>query len=192
MTKISRFVAAMLATSVFATAAIAADARPFNVDLTPTNPHYMLYEDWLSQEVHNQLVLLPFYSVFDNLEYKINDREVTLLGQVTQPTVKTDAEVAVKAIEGVTKVIDNIEVLPVSPMDDQIRRAEFRAIYRDPALQRYAFGPVPPIHIIVRNGHVTLEGVVANQGDKNLVNIRANSVPDVFSVTNNLRIESSE
>jgi BON domain len=192
MTKISRFVAAMLATSVFATAAIAADARPFHVDLTPPDPHYMLYEDWLSQEVHNQLVLLPFYSVFDNLEYKINDREVTLLGQVTQPTVKTDAEVAVKAIEGVTEVIDNIEVLPVSPMDDQIRRAEFRAIYRDPALQRYAFGPVPPIHIIVRNGHVTLEGVVANQGDKNLVNIRANAVPGVFSVTNNLRIESSE
>jgi len=192
MTKISRFVAAMLATSVFAIAAIAADARPFNVDLTPPDPHYMLYQDWLSQEVHNQLVLLPFYSVFDNLEYKINDREVTLLGQVTQPTVKTDAEVAVKAIEGVTKVIDNIEVLPVSPMDDQIRRAEFRAIYRDPALQRYAFGPVPPIHIIVKDGHVTLEGVVANQGDKNLVNIRANAVPGVFSVTNNLRIESSE
>ena len=192
MTKISRFVAAMLATSVFATAAIAADARPINVDLTPPDPHYMLYEDWLSQEVHNQLVLLPFYSVFDNLEYKINDREVTLLGQVTQPTVKTDAEVAVKAIEGVTKVIDNIEVLPVSPMDDQIRRAEFRAIYRDPALQRYVFGPVPPIHIIVKDGHVTLEGVVANQGDKNLVNIRANAVPGVFSVTNNLRIESSE
>ena len=192
MSKISRFVAAMLATSVFATAAIAADARPINVDLTPPDPHYMLYEDWLSQEVHNQLVLLPFYSVFDNLEYKINDREVTLLGQVTQPTVKTDAEVAVKAIEGVTKVIDNIEVLPVSPMDDQIRRAEFRAIYRDLALQRYVFGPVPPIHIIVKDGHVTLEGVVANQGDKNLVNIRANAVPGVFSVTNNLRIESSE
>jgi len=192
MTKISRFVAAVLATSVFAIAAIAADARPFNVDLTPPDPHYMLYQDWLSQEVHNQLVLLPFYSVFDNLEYKINDREVTLLGQVTQPTLKTDAEVAVKAIEGVTKVIDNIEVLPVSPMDDQIRRAEFRAIYRDPALQRYVFGPVPPIHIIVKDGHVTLEGVVANQGDKNLVNIRANAVPGVFSVTNNLRIESSE
>ena len=192
MTKISRFVAAMLATSVFATAAIAAYARPFNVDLTPPDPHYMLYEDWLSQEVHNQLVLLPFYSVFDNLEYKINDREVTLLGQVTQPTVKTDAEVAVKGIKGVTKVIDNIEVLPVSPVDDQIRRAEFRAINRDPALQRYAFGPVPPIHIIVKDGHVTLEGVVANQGDKNLVNIRANAVPGVFSVTNNLRIESSE
>ena len=95
-------------------------------------------------------------------------------------------------VRAVEKVIDNIEVLPVSPMDDQIRRAEFRAIYRDPALQRYALGPVPPIHIIVKDGHVTLEGVVANQGDKNLVNIRANAVPGVFSVTNNLRIESSE
>jgi hyperosmotically inducible periplasmic protein len=192
MTKVSRFVAVLFATSVFAAAAIAADAHSINVDLTPPDPHYMLYQDWLAQEVHHQLVLLPFYSVFDNLEYKINGREVTLLGQVAQPTVKTDAEYAVKGIEGVTKVIDNIEVLPVSPMDDQIRRAEFRAIYRDPALQRYAFRPVPPIHIIVRDGHVTLEGVVANQGDKNLVNIRANAVPGVFSVTNNLRIESSE
>jgi hypothetical protein len=85
-----------------------------------------------------------------------------------------------------------LDLMPVSPMDDQIRRAEFRAIYRDPAPQRYAFGPVPPIHIIVRDGQVALEGVVANQGDKNLVNIRANAVPGVFSVTNNLRIESSE
>lgn len=192
MTKVSRFVAVLFATSVFAAAAIAADARSINVDLTPPDPHYMLYQDWLAQEVHHQLVLLPFYSVFDNLEYKINGSEVTLLGQVTQPTVKLDAETAVKGIEGVTKVIDNIEVLPVSPMDDQIRRDEFRAIYREPALQRYAFGPVPPIHIIVKGGHVTLEGVVANQGDKDLINIRANSVPGVFSVTNNLRIESGE
>jgi hyperosmotically inducible protein len=192
MTKVSRFVAVLFATSVFAPAAIAADAHSINIDLTPPDPHYMLYQDWLAQEVHHQLVLLPFYSVFDNLEYKINGSEVTLLGQVTQPTVKLDAETAVKGIEGVTKVIDNIEVLPVSPVDDQIRRAEFRAIYREPALQRYAFGPVPPIHIIVKGGHVTLEGVVANQGDKNLINIRANSVPGVFSVTNNLRIESGE
>ena len=104
--------------------------------------------------------------------------------------MKIDAENAVKGIEGITKVINNIEVLPVSPMDDQIRRAEFRAIYSEPALHRYAFGPVPPIHIIVKGGHVTLEGVVDNQGDKNLVFIRANGVPGVFSVTNNLRVES--
>jgi osmotically-inducible protein OsmY len=150
------------------------------------------YEDWLTQEVRHQLVLLPFYSVFDNLEYKVDGSEVTLLGQVTLPTVKIDAENAVKHIEGVTKVNNKIEVLPVSPMDDQIRRAEFRAIYREPALQRYAFGPVPPIHIIVKNGHVTLEGVVDTQADKELVYMRANGVPGVFSVTNNLRVESGD
>jgi hyperosmotically inducible protein len=191
MIKVSRVVAIMLATFVFATAAIAADAHLNYADrLTLPNPHYMLHSDWLADEVRHQLVLLPFYSVFDNLEYKIDGTEVTLLGQVTQPTVKIDAENAVKRIEGVTKVINNIEVLPLSPMDDQIRRAEFRAIYSDPALRRYSFGPVPPIHIIVKNGHVTLEGVVDNQGDKNLVAIRANSIPGVFSVTNNLRVES--
>jgi hyperosmotically inducible periplasmic protein len=150
------------------------------------------YEDWLTQEVRHQLVLLPFYSVFDNLEYKVDGSEVTLLGQVAQPVVKIDAENAVKRIKGVTKVTNNIEVLPVSPMDDQIRRAEFRAIYSEPALQRYAYGPVPPIHIIVKGGHVTLEGVVANQADKELVYMRANGVPGVFSVTNNLRVQSGE
>ena len=193
MTKVSRFVTITLATILFAASAVAVDTHPnLNDDLIPPDPHYMLYQDWLAQEVRHQLVLLPFYSVFDNLEYKINGSEVTLLGQVTRPTVKLDAENAVKAIEGVTKVVNNIEVLPVSPMDDQIRRAEFRAIYGEPALRRYAFGPVPPIHIIVKGGHVTLEGVVDNQGDKNLVYIRANSVPGVFSVTNNLRVQSGE
>jgi hyperosmotically inducible periplasmic protein len=150
------------------------------------------YGDGLTQEVRHQLVLLPFYSVFDNLEYKVDGSEVTLLGQVTLPTVKIDAENAVKRIEGVTKVNNKIEVLPVSPMDDQIRRAEFRAIYGEPALQRYAFGPVPPIHIIVKNGHVTLEGVVDNQTDSELAYMRANRVPGVFSVTNNLRVESGK
>jgi hyperosmotically inducible protein len=150
------------------------------------------YEDWLRQEVRHQLVLLPFYSVFDNLEYKVDGSEVTLLGQVVLPTLKIDAENAVKHIEGVTDVVNKIEVLPVSPMDDQIRRAEFRAIYGEPALQRYAFGPVPPIHIIVKNGHVTLEGVVNTQADKELVYMRANQVAGVFSVTNNLRVESGE
>jgi hyperosmotically inducible protein len=158
--------------------------------LTPPDAHFMLYQDWLAEEVRHRLVLLPFYSVFDNLECRVDGNTVTLLGQVTQPTVKVDAETAVKGIEGVGKVIDNIEVLPVSPMDDQIRRAEFRAIYNEPALRRYAFGPVPPIHIIVKGGHVTLEGAVRNQADKDLVYIRANGVPGVFSVTNNLQVES--
>jgi hyperosmotically inducible protein len=191
MTKANLAVAILLATTLFASTAIASGTHPnFDDGLIPPDPHYMLYEDWLAQEVRHQLVMLPFYSVFDNLEYKIDGSEVTLFGQVTRPTVKIDAENAVKSIEGVTKVINNIEVLPVSPMDDQIRRAEFRAIYHEPALQRYAYGPVPPIHIIVKNGHVALEGVVARQADKDLAYIRANSVPGVFSVTNNLRVES--
>ena len=147
------------------------------------------YENWLTQEVHHQLVLLPFYSVFDNLEYKVDGSEVTLLGQVVLPTVKIDAENAVKRIEGVTKVNDNIQVLPLSPFDNGIRRAEYRAIFREPGLQRYALGALPPIHIIVENSHVTLEGVVDSQGDNDLAGLRANGVPNVFSVTNNLKVE---
>ena len=143
----------------------------------------------LMKEVRHQLVMLPYYSVFDNLEYKVEGDKVTLLGQVTRPTLKSDAERAVKSIEGVATVDNQIEVLPVSPMDDQIRRAEYRAIYSASSLFRYAQQAVPPIHIIVRNGHVTLEGVVASEADKNLAGVRANSVPNVFSVTNNLVVE---
>jgi len=110
------------------------------------------------------------------------------LDQLTNGAVKDDAESAVKHIEGVTKVNNNIQLLPVSPMDDQIRRAEFRAIYGEPALEKYASGSLLPIHIIVNGGHVTLEGYVNSQSDKDLVNIKANSVPNVFSVTNNLKV----
>jgi hyperosmotically inducible protein len=109
-----------------------------------------------------------------------------------RPVLKSDAENVVKRVEGVTQVIDEIKVLPLSPMDDQIRRAVYRAVYGDPALStRYGFRAVPSIHIIVENGHVTLEGVVANQMDKNLVNLRANGVPIVFSVSNQLQVEGS-
>jgi hyperosmotically inducible periplasmic protein len=146
---------------------------------------------WLAQEVRHQLLLVPWYSVFDNLEFKVNGSEVTLLGQTVNPTLKHDAENAVKNIEGVTKVNNNIEVLPVSPMDDSIRRAIYHAIYEEPQLQRYAMGSLPAIHIIVKGGHVTLVGWVASQGDKDLAGIRAMGVPNVFSVTNNLRVESA-
>jgi hyperosmotically inducible protein len=191
MTKVSRFVTIILATFPLVAGSVAAHPQSnLSEALTPPDAHFMLYQDWLAEEVRHRLVLLPFYSVFDNLECRVDGNTVTLLGQVTQPTVKVDAETAVKGIEGVSKVVNNIEVLPVSPMDDQIRRAEFRAIYNEPALRRYAFGPVPPIHIIVKGGHVTLEGVVRNQADKDLVYIRANGVPGVFSVTNNLQVES--
>jgi len=146
-------------------------------------------EDTIKREVRHELVMLPWYSVFDNLAYSVNGYRVTLVGQVTRPSLKSDAEAAVKKIEGVESVDNQIEVLPTSPNDDQIRRAEYRAIYSEPSLERYAEGAVPPIHIVVKNGHVTLEGVVASQADKDVANVQANTVPNVFSVTNNLAIE---
>jgi hyperosmotically inducible protein len=143
----------------------------------------------IEREVRHQLVMLPYYSVFDNLEFKVEGDSVTLMGQVTRPALKSDAESAVKSIEGVERVVNQIEALPLSPNDDRIRRDEFRAIFGFPSLNRYAIQAVPSIHIIVKNGHVTLEGVVANAGDKNIAGIQANGVPGVFSVTNNLRVE---
>src|SRR5713226_7383664 len=140
----------------------------------------------LVREVRHQLLLLPYYTVFDNLAFKVDGDHVSLEGQVTNPTLKHDAEAAVKSIEGVSGLTNNIEVLPTSPMDDQLRRALYRAIYGDPQLSKYSWSSVASIHIIVKNGNVTLEGVVDSEGDKNLAGLRANSVPDVFSVKNNL------
>ncbi len=140
----------------------------------------------LQKEVRHVLVMQPFYSVFDNLEYRVDGDRVTLVGQVVRPTLKSDAEKSVKSIEGVAAVDNQIEVLPTSPGDDRIRRAEFRAIYSASNLQRYAQQAVPPIHIVVKNGNVTLFGAVANQGDKTIAEMRANSVPGVFSVKNEL------
>jgi len=143
----------------------------------------------LSDAVRHELASLPYYNVFDNLEYRVDPSGVvTLSGQVTQPILKSDAEHAVKKISGVSQVIDNIQVLPLSPMDNQIRRAEYRAIFGFGSLYRYGMGAIPSIHIIVDNGHVTLVGVVDNEADKNMANIRANGVPGVFSVTNDLRV----
>lgn len=144
---------------------------------------------YLEREVRHQLVLLPFYTVFDDLRFQVNGDTVTLMGQVVIPTLKSDAENAVKHIEGVGKVINNIKVLPVSPNDDQIRRAEYRAIYGDPNMLRYAQQAVGPIHIIVENGHVTLVGVVRDGMDKNIAGLRAKSVPGTFSVDNQLQVE---
>jgi hyperosmotically inducible protein len=143
----------------------------------------------LQKEVRHELVMLPLYDVFDNLAYKVDGGTVTLFGQVSRPTLKTDAERAVKGIEGVDRVENRIEVLPLSPNDDRIRRGVYRAIYGTDGLDRYAMRAVPTIHIIVKNGHVTLEGAVATQGDKNLANIKANGVSGVFSVTNNLQVD---
>jgi hyperosmotically inducible protein len=141
------------------------------------------------RQIRKRLVTLPFYGVFDNLAYSFEDGIVTLYGQVVRPTTRKDAERSVERVAGVEQVINKIEVLPLSGFDDQIRRATFRAIYRQPGLDRLAIQAVPPIHIIVRRGHVTLEGVVANKGDAIRANIAARGVPNVFSVTNNLRVE---
>ena len=143
-------------------------------------------DEYLKREVRHELLTVPWYSVFDILQYSVNGNDVTLTGAVVNPTVKSDAENAVKHIEGVEKVIDQIEVLPASPMDDQIRRAEYRAIYSQGTLSRYSLGSFQAIHIIVKGGHVTLEGNVDTQADKDAANIYANGVANVFSVTNNL------
>jgi hyperosmotically inducible protein len=146
--------------------------------------------DRIVKEVHHELVMLPFYGVFDNLAYKVSpDGTVTLLGEVSRPTLKSDAENAVKRIEGVEHVDNQIKVLPTSPNDDRIRRAVYRSIYGNDVLSQYALRAVPPIHIIVENGNVTLEGVVARQMDKQVAEMQAKSVPGVFAVTNNLRVE---
>ncbi|HEX7360118.1 MAG TPA: BON domain-containing protein [Bryobacteraceae bacterium] len=146
----------------------------------------------LIKQVRHQLIMLPYYTIFDSLGFRVNGGNVTLEGAVTNPVLKSSAQNVTKSVEGVTNVVNNIKVLPVSPNDWRIRRAEYRAIYGDPALSaRYCCQALPPIHIIVDSGHVTLEGVVQNQFDKNVVNVRAKSVPGVFSVVNNLRVENN-
>ena len=146
-------------------------------------------KDRVTREVRHELVMLPYYGVFDDLKFAVNGRRVTLMGQVTRPTLKSDAENVVKRLEGVEGVDNRIEVLPLSPQDDQLRLAVYRAIYGHPALNRYALMAVPSIHIIISQGKLTLEGVAANEGDKNIAGIQANGVPGLFSVTNNLMIE---
>jgi hyperosmotically inducible periplasmic protein len=143
----------------------------------------------LATKVRHELVMLPYYNLFDSLSYRVDGDVVTLTGQVARPTLKSDAENVVKRIAGVSRVVNSIEVLPLSPMDDRLRIATARAIFRDPVLSRYAMGAVPSIHILVRNGQVTLEGAVGNAGDKIIAGIRANEVFGAFSVTNNLRVD---
>ena len=140
----------------------------------------------IQKEVRHELVMLPFLTVFDNLAFQVNGYDVTLLGQVANPTLRSDAENVVKKIEGVEKVDNQIEVLPASPMDDRLRRSLYRAIYGYPPLQRYDLPVIKPIRIVVKNGNVMLEGVVDSDADKNIAGIRARGVPGTFSVTNNL------
>ena len=147
----------------------------------------------IMKEVRHQLLLLPYYGVFDDIAFKAEGGTITLMGAVTRPTLKSDAEGVVKRIDGVTDVVNQIEVLPLSPNDDRIRRAEYRAIYGDSALStRYGFRAFPSIHILVKNGNVQLEGSVANKFDYNLINIRSKGVAGAFSVVNDLQIESEQ
>jgi hyperosmotically inducible periplasmic protein len=145
-------------------------------------------QERITREVRHELLMLPYFGVFDFIAFKVDGYNVILLGQVVRPVTKSDAEGAVKHIEGVEKIDNQIEVLPPSPIDDGLRRRLFQAIYGYPAFEKYALGVQKPIRIIVKNGRVTLEGVVDSDGDKNLATLRANGVPGIFAVTNNLQV----
>ena len=173
----------LLALVTFVPALVAAKASAAVGDMPTTSR--------MEREVRHELLMLPYYSVFDNLMFRVDGGAVTLMGNVTRPVLKDDAERVVKKIEGVESVKNEIHVLPLSPVDDRIRFAAFRAIYGTPALNRYAHQAMPPIHIIVENGNITLEGVVANEMDRNLAYMKARGVHGAFSVTNNLRIEEA-
>ncbi|WP_352430266.1 BON domain-containing protein [Pyrinomonas sp.] len=151
--------------------------------------------EFIKREVRHELATLPWYGVFDWLEYEVRpDGTVILRGQVVRPTTKSDAEARVKEIEGVARVVNEIEVLPLSPQDDRLRIALYRAIYNwdSPLFTKYGVRAVPPIHIIVKNGRATLKGVVDSEMDKQLAFTAARGVPGLFEVTNELRVEGSE
>jgi hyperosmotically inducible periplasmic protein len=142
----------------------------------------------LSREIHHQILVLPFYSVFDSIQFKLDGHKVTLTGQVVRRSLKEHAEGTIKSIEGVDVVVNQIEVLPASPTDDDLRDAVYRALYEDATLARYAIQNIPPIHIIVKNGAVSLEGAVDNVSDKSLAATRATSVANVVKFKNDLTV----
>ena len=160
--------------------------RTFSIASAQTSPRA---QQRLEREVYQELVMLPYYGLFDNLAFKVEGYKVTLTGEVTRPTLRSEAEAVVKKIEGVESVDNQIEVLPLSPNDDRVRLAAYRAIYSHASLSRYALQAVPPIHIIVKNGNLRLEGAVATEADKNIAGVQARGVSGVFSVSNNLRVE---
>ena len=143
-------------------------------------------QERITKEVRHQILMLPDFDTFDNIAFKLNGYDVILYGQVVQPSLKDSAEKVIRKIEGVERVENHIEVLPTSGNDDRLRRDLFIAIYRYGPLQHYGVGSNRPIRIIVNHGNVTLEGVVDRESDKNMAGIRANGVPGVFSVRNNL------
>jgi hyperosmotically inducible protein len=145
-------------------------------------------EPQLSREIRHQLIVLPYYSVFDYIGFTLDGDRVTLTGYVLRPTLRSNAEAAVKSLEGVSSVKNLIEILPKSPSDDDSRRSVYRAIFEDSALQRYGASEIPVIHIILQNGQVRLEGAVATEAEKSLATSRASGVPGVSGVTNNIAI----
>jgi len=145
----------------------------------------------ISREVRHELLMLPYFSVFDDLKYSVQGDTVVLMGDVRNATLKDDAEKAVKKIEGVEHVENRIKVLSPSPNDDQIRRQVLHTLVSTPGLDRYFWSAVPAIHIISDGGHVKLEGVVDSDADRNLAGIKANGVPGVFSVDNDLMVAGS-
>lgn len=174
--------------AIAATLAIATSAAV----AAPKTSGESLSNQQLVNKVRHELVTLPYYGVFDNLTYKVEGSTVTLYGQVTQATTRTDAARRVAKIAGVQQVVNNIELLPLSSFDDSIRARTYRTVFRTAGLSRYAMGADPSIHFIVNGGHLTLEGVVNNSMDKQLAYIAARGVPGTFSVTNNLRVENGK
>ena len=142
--------------------------------------------DELQDRVRHSLLMLPYYGVFDALSYSVQGDTVTLTGEVRRPLLKSEAEAAVRKIAGVANVVNNIEILPLSPMDDSLRLRIYRAIYSQPGFEKYGIQAVKPIRIIVKNGNTTLYGVVATQLDKKLAEMAARNVPFAFSVTDKL------
>jgi hyperosmotically inducible protein len=182
MRRVKSIILAIAATFAIATsAAVAAPAVKTN--------DQGLGQQQIMKKIRKELVTLPYYGVFDNLSYKVEGGTVTLYGQVVRPTTRKDAERRVARIDGVERVVNQIEVLPLSSFDDSIRIRTYRTLFRAGGLYRYAMGANPSIHIVVNRGHVTLEGVVANEGDRRLAYAMARGVPGVFSVTNNLRTD---
>ncbi len=170
-------------TAVFAT--VLATTPLFSASLPTTQTD----EQRLANKIRHELVTLPFYGVFDQMSYSLSGRKVTLYGQVTRPVLASSAANVVKGIPGVEEVVNNIEVLPLSPNDDRLRIALYRTIFSQASLGRYTLGAIPPVRIIVKNGDVTLSGVVMNEMDKNMAGLFANQVAGVFSVTNHLTVE---
>lgn len=143
----------------------------------------------IAEQVRKEIVTLPFYSIFDNVRFELNDGVLALSGEVYRPVMKMMIERVAQRVEGVTTVTNNIEILPLSPYDDRIRIALANQLYRNQVFTRHSIQAVPPVHIVVKNGNVTLEGVVNSELEKNVAFHVANGIHGVFSVTNNLRTE---